>query len=100
MGCGLLLAPEMELLATGVIHELPKPQRGLWARIRSEKTGELTAVSWHSPNAAGDGRSVKMEAYKTMMKWLSRAPRPLVLGADLNTWIDPVEVEEADPGDA
>lgn len=38
-----------------------------------------------------------MEAYAAMSEWLSDAPRPLVLGADLNTWQDPVDLVAADP---
>ena len=61
--------------------------------------GELTVVSWHTPNAASDGRAVKMAAYSAMGEWLQQAPRPLVVGADLNTWVCPVDLLVADPDD-
>ncbi len=99
MGCGLLLPAGTKIIDAGVFAALPKPQRGLWARIRVPEQGELTAVSWHSPNAAGDTREVKMAAYRAMSDWLGDAPRPLLLGADLNTWHDPVELASADPDD-
>ncbi len=99
MGCGLLLAPGGEVLNAGVFLTLPKPQRGLWARVRLPGIGEMTAVSWHSPNAAGDTRPVKIAVYAGMTEWLARAERPIVLGADLNTWHDPVELVAASEDD-
>lgn len=99
MGCGLLLPPGTEIIDAGVFQALPKPQRALWARVRLPEQGEMTAVSWHSPNAAGDTREVKMAAYRAMSHWLVDAPRPLILGADLNTWRDPVELVRAGTDD-
>lgn len=99
MGCGLLFPPGAEILEAGVFPGLPKPQRGLWARVRLKHLGELTAVSWHSPNAAGDGRAVKEAAYRAMSDWLAAAQVPLVLGADLNTWHDPIELLPPDRDD-
>lgn len=40
-----------------------------------------------------------MQAYSVMSRWLADAPRPLILGADLNTWRDPVDLIEAGPAD-
>jgi exonuclease III len=100
MGCALLLAEGTEILETDVFPELPKPQRGLRARIRLPNCLELTAISWHTPNAAGDGRATKMAAYRAMSDRLQGAPRPLAIGADLNTWHDQIELEIADPDDA
>jgi exonuclease III len=99
MGCALLMPPATIILEAGLIEELPKPQRSLWARIDLPEQGEITVVSWHTPNAAGDGREVKMAAYETMTSWLDQAPRPLVLGADLNTWRDPVDLLAVEPDD-
>ena len=99
MGCGLLLPPGAEVLAAGVFPELPKPQRALWARVRLGRLGELTAVSWHSPNAAGDGRAVKEAAYRAMSDWLATTQGPRLVGADLNTWNDPIELVPPDADD-
>jgi hypothetical protein len=66
----------------GLVEELPKPQRGLWARVAYPLRGEVTVVSWHTPNAAKDGREVKMAAYRAMSDWLRTAPDSVVLGAD------------------
>ncbi len=54
-------------------------------------------MSWHAPNAAGDGAVVKMAAYGSMSSWL-RGRDTVVLGADLNTWRDPVDLLPAEPG--
>lgn len=97
MGCGLLLRTGTRVLDSGVVSTLPKPQRSVWARVEVPSRGKLTVVSWHTPNAAGDGRAVKMAAYSAMSEWLQQAPRPLVVGADLNTWVDPVDLLVADP---
>jgi hypothetical protein len=40
-----------------------------------------------------------MTAFRAMSDWLEAAPRPLVLGADLNTWMDPVELAKPEPDD-
>jgi endonuclease/exonuclease/phosphatase family metal-dependent hydrolase len=87
------------VVEAGLIGDLPKPQRGLWVRAAYPGRGEVTVVSWHTPNAAGDGREVKMAAYAAMSEWLRAASRPVVIGADLNTWVDPVELRVADPAD-
>lgn len=97
MGCGLLLQASTRVIDSGVVPTLPKPQRSLWARVELPDGLEVTVVSWHTPNAAGDGREVKMQAYSAMSEWLAQAPRPLAIGADLNTWQDPVDLAAADP---
>lgn len=60
MGCALLLRPGSVILDAGVVSSLPKPQRSVWARVRLPSGDELTAVSWHAPNRAGDGLAMKM----------------------------------------
>lgn len=99
MGCGLLLREGTVVLDSGVLDTLPKPQRCVWARVVLPDAREVTVVSWHTPNAANDGREVKMAVYEAMSAWLERAPRPVVIGADLNTWHDPVDLAAADPAD-
>jgi len=100
MGCGLLLRPGTEIIESGVVTGLPKPQRSIWARIiLPGETVELTVVSWHAPNRAGDGLEVKMAAFEVMAEWLHRAARPVCIGADLNTWDDRVDLEMPDPAE-
>lgn len=98
IGCGLMFPEGTEVLDAGVVEALPKPQRCLWARVRLSGR-EITSVSWHAPNAAGDGRSAKMEAYEAMSRWLRSQSGTVILGADLNTWEDPVDLVDADPAD-
>lgn len=98
MGCGLLLRVGTTVLDSGVIATLPKPQRGLWALI-AVAGRRLTVVSWHAPNIPGDGLATKMSAFEAMSQWISTAPAPVVLGADLNSWRDPIDPLAADPLD-
>jgi hypothetical protein len=53
-----------------VLSTLPKPQRSLWARLALPDGQVVTVVSWHTPNAAGDSRAVKMDAYQATTDWL------------------------------
>jgi endonuclease/exonuclease/phosphatase family metal-dependent hydrolase len=96
MGCGLVLPPGTEVLEAGVVTTLPKPQRSLWAKVELPELGVATVVSWHAPNAAGDGRDAKMLAYREMSRWLTATEEPLLLGADINSWRDPVTLLPAD----
>ena len=95
----MLLHPDSRVLDSGVLTALPKPQRSLWADVELPGRDPITVVSWHTPNAAGDGRDTKMAAYAAMSDWLAEAKHPVVLGADLNTWRDPVDLVPADPED-
>jgi endonuclease/exonuclease/phosphatase family metal-dependent hydrolase len=99
MGSTLFARADLAVLDAGVITTLPKPQRSCWARLQFPSGAEVTVVSWHTPNRAGDGLIAKMAAYEAMTTWLAEAPRPIVLGADLNTWQDPVELVAAEPGE-
>lgn len=100
MGCALLFPAETEIHEVGVIDRLPKPQRSLYVTATLPDRTATTFVSWHSPNAAGDGRADKMAAYAAMSDWLIERSSDLVaLGADLNTWNDPVDLAPADQGD-
>jgi len=99
MGCALLVRDGGRIIASGVVAGLPKPQRGLWARVELPTGQTLSAVSWHTPNAAGDGRVTKMAAYKTMSEWLVSEAHPLLVGADLNTWVDPIDLAAPDRAD-
>lgn len=92
MGCALLLPPGSEVLDAGVLEKLPKPQRSLWATAELPAAGRVTFLSWHAPNRAGDGLETKMAGFRAASEWLESTPRPLVVGADLNTWHDAAEL--------
>jgi hypothetical protein len=59
----------------------------------------LTAISWHAPNVPGDGLAAKMAAFEAMAAFITAAPTPVILGADLNTWRDSVDSPPIDPLD-
>jgi exonuclease III len=100
MGCALLFPAETEIHGAGVIDGLPKPQRSLYVTATLQDQAPMTFVSWHTPNAAGDGRAKKMGAYAAMTDWLiERRSELVVLGADLNTWNDPVDLAIAGQDD-
>ena len=98
MGCALLLPSGAEVIDKGVVPGLPKPQRSIWATVRLPGGKATTLVSWHTPNAAGGGEKVKvkMQAYEAMSTWLAALTTPVILGGDFNTWVDPVDRQEAD----
>jgi hypothetical protein len=85
---GALIASRWPISDARVIQELPRPERGLVARIEHPH-GELTVASWGTPNAAGDTRPVKQAAYRYMADYLPNLPHPLVVGIDTNSWYDP-----------
>jgi hypothetical protein len=85
---GAMIASRWPITDAWVIDNLPLPERGLVTRI-DHPTGPLTAVSWGTPNAAGNTRPVKEAAYRHMATYLPSLPRPLVVGIDTNSWYDP-----------
>jgi endonuclease/exonuclease/phosphatase family metal-dependent hydrolase len=94
---GALIASRWPISDAWVIQELLLPERGLVARIEHPR-GELTVVSWGTPNAAGDTRPVKQAAYRHMTAYLPTLPHPLVVGIDTNSWYDPPDpATELDP---
>jgi hypothetical protein len=98
MGCGILVPPGYEVLDAGVVVDLPRPQRALWVRTRGGPLGETTFVTWHTENAASD-QPRKMACYRAMHDWLDGRGADVVLGFDANSWLDPVDMPEADPSD-
>jgi len=97
----VLLPAGSVVTEAGCMEGLPRPQRGLWVSATTPTLGEVTLVSWHCENAAGgdDQQRRKMAAYRAMSQWLADRTGTVVLGADLNTWRDPVDLQPADPDD-
>jgi hypothetical protein len=93
---GALIASRWPIVDAWVIDELPLPERGLVARIE-HPLGRLTAVSWGTPNAAGDTRPVKEAAYRHMAGYLPSLACPMVVGIDTNSWYDPHRLAELNP---
>lgn len=98
-GCALATSADCQILDAGVVEDLAKPQRSIWARVALPDGTEVTAVSWHGANRAGDGLQAKMEGFAAVSDWLKHANRPLVLGADINSWTDPVVLTPAVAGE-
>ena len=95
-GAPSLLPHDTHVLEAGVVGGLPKPIRGLWARAELPEQGLITLVSWQTPSS---NRKTKMHGYRAMSEWLTEAPRPLAVCADLNTWNDPIDLKRADPAE-
>jgi hypothetical protein len=93
---GAMIASRWPIVDAWIIDELPLPERSLVARIE-HPLGRLTAVSWGTPNAAGDTRPVKEAAYRHMTAYLPTLAYPMVVGIDTNSWYDPPRRAELDP---
>lgn len=102
MSNAVLLPAGAQVHDAGLVEDLPRSQRGMWVRATIKGVATpIVFVSWHCENAAGgpEKQRRKMQAYRAMSTWLASAARPTVLGADLNTWRDPVDLVRAAPGD-
>ncbi|MGI8727764.1 MAG: endonuclease/exonuclease/phosphatase family protein [Solirubrobacterales bacterium] len=81
----------------GMVPLPERPQRGVWARvILPDWSDPITFVSWHSPHGVNVPAAYKVSFFGAMEGWLAAQSGPLVLGADINTWTDPVDLRPAD----
>jgi hypothetical protein len=85
---GAMIASRWPLRHARVVDGLPKPERGLIARLEHPR-GSVRLVSWGTPNAAGEGRAAKEAAYALMTRRLTRLKAPVIVGVDTNAWEDP-----------
>ena len=84
-----------------------KSWEGVGSSWRATPASGVGRFRWRSPNyvrllAFATRRrcsrlGYKMGPFKAMSDWLADRDGPLVLGADINTWADPVDLEPADP---
>lgn len=84
-----------------LIADTPTPGRGATALARG-KDGTVSVISWHAPNAAGEGVEVKMAGYRTMLEAIDRLGGPLVAGLDSNHWSPGIDLDlppPPEPGD-
>lgn len=91
MGCAVLVS-NGRLVESRVLSELPRPERGVLARV--EHNGRRFDVfAWHAPHAVGSGpdrMAGKMSAYRVALDLFNHHQEPLVVGCDMNTpWFDP-----------
>ncbi|MCB0020321.1 MAG: endonuclease/exonuclease/phosphatase family protein [Anaerolineales bacterium] len=99
-GVAVLARNGLSLHAPQTIAGLPKDERALSVRVEGLET-PFRAVTWHAPNASGEGRSVKMQAYTAMTAYLAQLQEPTVLGFDGNHWNRNISLTMAaspDPG--
>lgn len=93
---GAMIAAKWPLSEVRVLDWLPKPERGLVATLHHD-VGPITLASWGAPNAAGETRQVKSDAYQRMNRFLPMLPGPIVMGVDTNAWGDHPRRDEPDP---
>ena len=97
-GSAILTRNGLRLSEARLIPGLPKEERGVWARVSSQDlAAPATAISWHAPNAAGNGVEVKMQGYRALIELIDRVSNPVVLGFDSNHWNLRTELEPAEP---
>jgi hypothetical protein len=68
-----------------VVADTPTPGRGVKAVARRD--GDVVSViSWHAPNAAGEGVETKMAGYRAVVTAIGATAGSLVVGLDSNHW--------------
>jgi hypothetical protein len=70
---------------SGVVADTPTPGRGVRALARRDDD-VLSVISWHAPNAAGEGVETKMAGYRAVVTAIGATAGPLVVGLDSNHW--------------
>ena len=65
-----------ELSDGALIPEMPKPGRGVVA-LASRGKESVSVISWHAPNAAGEGPPTKMAGYTAVINAINDALAPL-----------------------
>jgi exonuclease III len=97
---GLVFRQGTVILDKGLVPMPEREQRSAWARVQlAAFPTPITFVSWHSQHGAGLPAEYKMGYFTAMSAWLVAQSGPLVLGADINTHMDPVDLLPPDPSD-
>lgn len=84
-GVAILARHGLTLRQPRLIPGLPKQERALFVQVDGLAT-PLETISWHAPNAAGEGSKTKMQAYRALISWLTDKNNATVLGFDGNSW--------------
>lgn len=69
----------------GVVADTPTPGRCVRALARRDDDA-VWVISWHAPNAAGEGVQTKMAGYGALVTAIDVTAGPLVVGLDSNHW--------------
>ncbi|WP_425155509.1 endonuclease/exonuclease/phosphatase family protein [Candidatus Palauibacter sp.] len=85
-GAAILTRGGFAIAEAESLLDLPMRERGVGAVIRGPGGVEFRAVSWHAPNAAGQGVEFKMTGYTGIISYLERLTGPVILGFDANHW--------------
>jgi endonuclease/exonuclease/phosphatase family metal-dependent hydrolase len=84
-GVAILTRNGVRARSPRLIPGLPKSERGL-SVILEGLAAPVEMISWHAPNAVGEGVKIKMQAYQAITTWLREKDGPQVLGFDGNHW--------------
>jgi hypothetical protein len=68
-----------------VVADTPTPGRGVKSLARRDDD-VVSVISWHAPNAAGEGVETKMAGYRAVVTAIGATAGPLVVGLDSNHW--------------
>ena len=100
-GAALLTRGAFQIESVQPMEGIPKLERGLSAVIAAtEFSIPVTAISWHAPNAAGEGVGIKMHGYRGLVEHLGTLEGPTVLGFDSNHWNRSIDLEPPPPTNA
>ena len=85
-GAAILTRGDFTIVDAEPVRDLPRYERGVGAVIQSPDGMEFRAISWHAPNAAGQGAEYKMAGYTGIISYLEGLAGPVIFGFDGNHW--------------
>jgi len=95
-----LVFREGTIIDKGLIPLPDRPQRAVWALAETPGFARpVTYISWHSQHGVNVPAEYKMACFSAMSDWIAARPGPVVLGADINTWSDHVDLKSTDASD-
>jgi endonuclease/exonuclease/phosphatase family metal-dependent hydrolase len=98
-GAAVLTRNGYRIRSATLLSGIPKPERGVSAAVAGpDQADTVRVVSWHAPNASGEGVRVKMHGYRGLLEHIGPISEPLILGFDSNHWNRSTELEPAPPG--
>ncbi|MFZ1398279.1 MAG: endonuclease/exonuclease/phosphatase family protein [Candidatus Promineifilaceae bacterium] len=97
-GAAILARHGLTLHDPRLVPDLPKPERALSVQVAGLAI-PLEVISWHAPNAAGEGPETKIQAYRAVTSWLTGKETATVLCFDGNSWNASVQLNREAPTD-
>ena len=83
------------LASPGVVADTPTPGRGVTGIARRDHD-VVSIISWHAPNAAGEGVRTKMAGYRAGIAAIAAITGPLIVGLDSDHWSLSADLDIAD----